>query len=103
MAYVQTKLLYVFVSLDWLGTHINDNYKPSLLAVVRVNAFAITFSNILAPNTTAWREIFVVVDCMEYQLAKNSNRPLSFCYFSSMNVYENGCNCIHLRLLDTVY
>ena len=91
-----------FVSIDWLGTHICDNYKPSLLAVVRVNSFAITFSNILAPSITAWREIFVVFDYMEYQLAKNSNRQLSFCYFSSMNAYENGRNCIHLRLLDTV-
>ena len=103
MANVQTKLLYVFVSLDWLGTHIYDYYKPSLLAEGRVNSFAITFSNILAPSTTAWFEIFVVFDYMEYKLAKNSNRQLSFCYFSSMNAYKNGCNCIHPCLLDTVY
>ena len=69
---------FVFRSLDCLGTRINDKHKPSLLAVVRVDSFAITFSNILAPNITAWCEIFVVFDYLEYILAKSSNRPLSF-------------------------
>ena len=67
-----------------------------------MDSFAITFSNILAPNLTGWREIFVAFDYLEYKLAKSSNRPRSFCYFSSMNAYGNGCNCIHLCLLDTV-
>ena len=58
------------MSLDWLGTHINDFYKPSSLAEGRVNSFAITFSNSLTHSITAWREIFVVFDYMEYQLAK---------------------------------
>ena len=66
MINVQTKLLYVFVSLDWLGTHIYDYYKPSLLAVVPVNSFAVTFSNISVPSITAWREIFVVFDYVEF-------------------------------------
>ena len=60
------KTFIVFVSLDWPGTHIYDYYKPSLLAVVRVDSFAITFFYILAPIITAWREIFVVVDNIEY-------------------------------------
>ena len=84
MANVSTKLSYAFMSFDWLGTHIYDCHKLSLLAVVQLDSFAITFSNMLAPNLTARREIFVVFDYLEYILAKISNRPLSFYYFPSM-------------------
>ena len=55
--------------------------KQSLLAEARVDSFAITFSNILAPNIIAWHEIFVVFDYLEYILSKSSNRPLSFLLF----------------------
>ena len=53
---------------------------------MRVNSFAITFSYILAANISAWREVFVMFDYLEYKLAKSSNRLLSFCYFSSMQL-----------------